>query len=124
MENIQIKNNIKEIQKNMLLKFLNRILTNLNRSNIEKLTDFINIDRDSISNQSKIYEEMQDELFSVFDRVACGWYQKNKIKNFILTFFKKSMVIVGLNIKIEKKEIKEIINGKRFRRNIVYYSII
>ncbi len=62
----------------MALKFINEILKNIGKKEINDLTEFIGIDRlDIIKDINKeTFERMEDKLFKYFDKVKCGWYQK------------------------------------------------
>jgi len=81
----------------VLLKFVNQILTNINKPNITALEQFENIDREEIIKpiNMETFSNMENEIFEHFDKVKCGWYSRNKLKNYILTFFRYACGILG-----------------------------
>lgn len=89
----------------ILLKLINKILTNINRSNITDLTEFKNVDQDDIIRTENImvYNEMEKEIFKYFDKVECGWYRRNRTKNYLLTFLRFACAFVGLTFIYDQK---------------------
>ena len=86
---------IKEKQERLFLKFLNRVLINLDKKKIETITDFKKIDREDVINQEDIFKKMENKFYKYFDKVEIGWYKRNQIQNYSLTVFKKVIEILG-----------------------------
>lgn len=79
VNNVDDTNNVNDARYQMVLKFANGILSNLNVSKIKYLTDFKNIDRDDIVTEknTQLLEGMADEMFELFDKKTCRYYPKN-----------------------------------------------
>lgn len=109
----------------ILLKFVNEINVNINKPVINKLTDFINIDREDIIKQENnvSFQKMENDIFEYFDKKVCGWYRRKTIKGYILTFLRSTCKDIGLEFKYNQKEICDIINNKSYRRTHLMYSI-
>jgi hypothetical protein len=88
------------------LKFINKLLKNIDKKEITDLTEFVDIDRlDIIKEENKIIlEEMKGELFKEFDKHKCRYYYK-KGDNYMLN------IIRGLC-----KELKLSLTGREVRR--------
>lgn len=82
------------------LKFINKMLENLNKPAITDLTQFKNIDRIDVINKKNedLFDEMKDELFKVFDKKKCGWYARKAVRNYLLTFLRHMVNELGLEI--------------------------
>jgi hypothetical protein len=117
------EDNIIKKKEKLLLKMINKILENSEKETITKLTDFKNINREDIISQSKIYEKMEHKLFKVFDKKECGWYQRIKIKNYILSFLKKAVGSIGYEFISEQKELPIKIDGVNYRKAFTFYTI-
>lgn len=89
----------------ILLKFINCILTNLNKSSIIKLTEFIDIDRQDIikpiNNDS--FEKMEDEIFKYFDKMKAGWYRRKTTKGYVLSFLRYACRDIGYDFSYIQK---------------------
>lgn len=107
------------------LKFINMILANLGKPAITTLTEFTNIDREDIIKEvnKQSFDAMQGELFSYFDKVAMGWYRRNKVNNYILTFLRNMCDDLGLEFAYEQKDITRLIDEKSFRSTFMFYLI-
>lgn len=105
----------------MALKFVNRILKNLGKEEIDKLTDFKNIDRLDIIKEenAKLVEEMTDDIFTCFDKVTCRYYRRGKIQHYILTLLRFMCKGIGYDFTFKKKEIQT--NG--VRNSHYFYSV-
>ena len=106
----------------ILLKLLNKILTNLSKNNITDLTEFQNIDRDDIIKEENVncYDELENEIFEYFDKAKCGWYRRNRTKNYLLTFLRVACENIGLKFSyIQKNRAKN-----SLVKTHIYYSII
>ena len=107
------------------LKFINKILFNIGKPEINDLRDFKNIDREDIIKDvnKETLEAYEGKLFEYFDKVKCGWYRKKTINNYILTFLRNMCNIIGTQFIYEKRDITEKVNGKNYRKTHVFYSI-
>ena len=126
--NIKINNkkkcNINDQQYIVLLKFLNIILTNINKPNIKKLEEFKNIDRlDIIKEENeKSLNDMEDEIYKHYDKAKCGWYRRKSTKSYILTFIRYACNIIGYSFQYNQKDIITRINKRNMRdTHIIYY---
>lgn len=103
------------------LKFINVILVNIGKEEVDDLVKFCGIDREDIIKEvnKKSFEEMEDELFKHFDKVKCGWYRRKVTKNYILTFLRCMCDILGLSFSYteHKKQINKTVTS------IMLYSI-
>ena len=106
----------------LVLKFVNTILTNMGKPNITDLTQFKDIDRDDILNEKnkEYYEEHEKEYLDNFGKEATGYYRRKTTKNYILTFFRGIVDDVGLELIVSHKNI---IVKTKIRTHMIY-SII
>lgn len=91
-------NNIKDGDKyKVALKFVNKILVNIGRVEVGELTDFKDVDREDIIKEvNKVsFSEMETELFEQFDKVKMGWYRRNIVNSYILTFLRNMCTDLG-----------------------------
>lgn len=107
------------------LKFINKILINIGKGEVDDLTKFMNIDRKLLLTDSnkQIFCDMESELFDHFDKVKCGWYRRKTTKNYFLTFMRYMCSDIGLQFTFEQKEIYTTINGESYRKSHTYYCI-
>jgi hypothetical protein len=117
---------IKKKKQVVLLKLMNGILNALGNPEITKLTDFKDIDRDDIIKPEcvSVYNQMEDELFTCFDKHVCSWYKRKKIKNYIMTFIRYTCIDIGLKYIYKKRETTIIVNNKRYKGIHYMYSIV
>jgi hypothetical protein len=114
-----------EEKNTLILKYVNGLLRNAGKNEIDDLTEFKNIDRiDIISDVNvKYLGTMAKELFKLFDRNKCRYYPKtakSRPLNVLRGMIKDTGTynLVGYNT-----EISEIINGRRVRLPAMLYSI-
>lgn len=107
----------------VVLKFINRILVNLEKDEVDELTKFVNIDREDIIKEEnkKVLIEMEKDLFKHFNKKNCGYYSKSE--NRILICIRGMMKEMGYKFKPLKKDVSEIVNGKSLKRTHYFYSI-
>lgn len=93
----------------ILLQVVNKILTNLNKSNIINLMDFKCIDREDIIKEGNemVMKEMEKDIYEHFDKSKCGFYRKKTTKNYILTFIRSACDDLGLNFIYKHKNIQK-----------------
>jgi hypothetical protein len=105
------------------LQLINKILVNLGKEEVDDLTKFINIDRDDIIKEvnKNSLEEMDKEIFALYNKKNCGYYRKTD--SLVLNCLRGMMKEIGFELSYEKKEKSEYINNKSFRRKHVFYSI-
>ena len=98
----------------VLLKFVNKILLNIDEPKIDKLTDFKDIDREDIIKDvnKQALDDMQKELFAQFNKKNCGYYRKTPA--IVLNCLRGMMKEIGLNMVKKQKEKCDIINGKSY----------
>ena len=102
----------------LLLAFLNKILTNVDKPNIEKVTDFINVDKDDVISEinNKIIDDMENEIIKIFDREKIGWYRRKTAKEYIMTFLRGACKENGYALTYTAKEVNEK-NRKQTRKS-------
>ncbi len=79
------------------LKFVNKILVNIGKEEVAELIDFKDIDREDIIKEvnKESFREMENELFEQFDKVKMGWYRRNIVSSYILTFLRNMCTDLG-----------------------------
>lgn len=107
------------------LELMNKILTNNGKSNIDDLTKFNDFDRELIitDKNKKDFNDMQKKLFGPFDKAKSGWYKRNSVKHYILTFLRYMCSDLGLSFTYEQRDITSNINGSNYRKTHTFYSI-
>jgi len=110
----------------VVLKLANGILKNLNKDPIDDLTKFVKISKEDIIKKEniKLFNEMEDELFELFNKYSFKWYKRNVLKNYILVFLKTACSELNLKFASKRKEISEKINDIRYKRIITAYTIL
>lgn len=105
------------------LKFVNKLLDNMGKENIDKLEDFKDIDRDNISTgQNKdTLVEMEDEIFKVFDKRACGYYNRKTSRSYPMSVLRGMANELGLKFVYEKKNSTVEVDGKNYKRTKLIY---
>jgi len=105
------------------LKFVNKILLNLGKEEINDLTKFQNIDREDIIKEVNMQtlKEMENDILDVYDKRACGFY--NKTKSFVLNCLRHMVKELGFTFKPVKKDKCEYREGKSCKRTHYFYSI-
>jgi len=107
----------------VLLKFINKILVNINKPEIDDLTKFVNIDREDIIkdiNKDSLVA-MEDELFPLFDKKKSGYYRKTN--SLVLNCLRGMVKDTGLELKKISKDITTTINGQNYRKTHMIYFI-
>jgi len=101
--NLQINNNV-DIKKKLnnptdvLLEILNKIYKNIKHNRrIENLSWFINVNREDIIKEcnENIINEMEEDILKHFNRANICWYQRKRIKNYILCFIVNACAVLG-----------------------------
>ena len=79
-------------KKQILLKLLNKILEILKRQGINEITDFNNIPLDDILNIENVNNlfDMESEILQIYNKKDINWYNRKKVKNYLLTFISKA----------------------------------
>ena len=111
----------------VLLKFINIILTNLGKTNINDLLQFKDVDREDIIKQinKDSLVSMYNELFEYFSKLTCKYYRRDKIDNYILTFLRSTCSEIGFNFINKKKSISiSDNNGVKMARSHYLYCIV
>lgn len=107
----------------ILLKLLNKILKNIGKNEINDITKFINIDRDDIIKDvnKKALDDMQKELFKLYNKKNCGYY--NKSSGIVLNCVRGMIKEAGYEFEYEKKEEYKMIDGVKYRKTLLLYTI-
>lgn len=107
----------------ILLKLINKILTNIEKDEIDDLQKFINIDRDDIIKDVNIatLKSMENELFNHYSKYKCGYYKKSTA--FVLNCLRGMVKELGYQLTYIRKDIGQNVNGKSLRRTHTLYSI-
>ena len=105
------------------LQFLNHILSNNNKSQINDILDFKDITRQEILKQENLdkLNEMETELYKHFDKDKCGYYRKTD--NYVINFFRQMIKELGYKAAIEKKDKTVKIDGQSYRQKLMIYHI-
>jgi hypothetical protein len=118
-------NNINETKYNVVLKYVNKILQNLNKPVINNLVDFKDIDRLDIINENntKTFNEMVPELFAkgLFDKMKSGYYRKSDA--IALNCLRGILKDINYEFVYKEREISHEINGTKYRKTHSFYSI-
>ena len=107
----------------LALQYLNHILANINKTQIQDILEFKDITRDDIIKQENLNKlnEMESELYKYFDKDKCGYYRKNN--NYPITFFRQMLKQIGYKaVRIEKDKTITI-NGTNYRKKFMIYHI-
>ena len=112
-------------QNKILLDFVNALLVQINKNQIDDLIQFIDINREDLVTQecNKIYQEHESKIFTVFSKQKCRWYKRKEIKNYVLTLLRTMCSEVGLSFTYEQKDVSVEINNKYYRKTGTFYSI-
>lgn len=88
----------------LALKFVNKILENIGKPQINVLTDFVRILRNDIIKQENIdvLNNMEDEIYQHFNKVKCGYYRKDILDTYILTLLRGMSKDLGLKCEMLK----------------------
>jgi len=105
------------------LQFLNHILTNNNKQNINDILDFKDISREEIIKQENLNKlnNMESELYKHFDKDKCGFYRKTD--NYVINFFRQMLKEIGYKAITTKKDRTVKINGVSYRKKFMIYHI-
>ena len=121
-------NNNRIVDKNdpkyvLALQFLNHILTNNNKPQIQDILEFKDITRQEILKQENLNKlnEMETELYKHFDKDKCGYYRKTD--NYVINFFRQMIKEMGYKAVIEKKDRTIKIDGQSYRQKLMIYHI-
>jgi hypothetical protein len=108
----------------LMLKLVNKILVNINKPQIDDLTKFIDIDREDIIKETntKILDDMADELFEEFNKSSSGYYRKTNA--IVLNCLRGMCKELGFQFNHKRKEKSETINGKSYKRTHLLYSMV
>jgi hypothetical protein len=107
----------------LALQFLNHILTNNNKPQIQDILEFKDITRQEILKQENLNKlnEMETELYKHFDKDKCGYYRKTD--NYVINFFRQMIKEMGYKAVIEKKDRTVKIDGQSYRQKLMIYHI-
>ena len=108
----------------VVLKFVNRILVNLKKDEVDDLTKFANIDREDIIKEEnkKVLIEMEKDLFQHFNKDKCGFYRKTA-NGWVLNVLRGMVKDMGYEFKPVKKDVCEYRDGKSCKRTHYFYTI-
>ncbi len=103
----------------VLLEFVNGILKNIGKDEIDDLTKFVKIDRrDILKEENKVLlENMKDKLFEHFDKQKSGYYKKSQA--FVLNVLKGFCRQLGLKIICTRKQ-----TSKNYKVKMIFYYTI
>ena len=114
------KNDIKYV---LALEFLNHILTNNNKPQINDILNFKDISRDNIIKQENLdkLNEMETELYKHFSKMNCGYYRKTE--NYVINFLRGMIKELGYKAVTTKKDKTVTIEGTNYRKSFMFYHI-
>jgi len=95
------KTEVTEQKLELLLRFLNSLLSAMEKDNIKEITDFKNIGREELLKDDcqKVFNEYIVEIYSLFGKSKLGRKSKKNEKGYIITVLKKMVSNVGYSIK-------------------------
>ena len=107
----------------IFLKFINKILVNIGKDEIDDLVQFKNINRvDIIKPENKvILEEMAPKLFTYFDKRKSGYYRKSP--NIVHNVIRCMCRDLKISFIKKKKAVYERINNISYRRTGYFYTM-
>jgi hypothetical protein len=123
-QNMNINESIKSTDKYMIaLNFVNKILVDMGKGEIDDLTKFIDIDRDDIAKEinTQTLNSMESEIFKLYNKKRCSYYEKTP--NLALNCLRGMIKELGLKFTYIRKEKCEVINGRTYKRTHLLYSI-
>ena len=105
------------------LRFLNHILTNNDKPQIQDILDFKNITRQEILKEENLNKlnEMEADIYKHFDKDKCGYYRKTD--NYVINFFRQMVKELGYKAILEKKDKTVKIDGQSYRQKLMIYHI-
>jgi len=117
---------LEQLKYNLVLKLVNKLLINMNKSEINNLEHFKDIIRQDVITEAnyKTVEEMEPEILKYFDKAKTGYYQKKRAgDNYPVNFIRG--LLRQINLKLEHKEEDRTIkmNNQSYRQKIIFYSI-
>lgn len=107
----------------LALKFINNILVNAQKSEINDILEFKDINRQQIVTQQNldILTNMESEIYKLFDKVKCGFYRKSD--NYVINCLRGMIKQIGYKIILEQKDKTVNINGESYRKKYMIYHI-
>ena len=66
---------------------------------------------------------MANEIFQHFDKKKMVWYKRNTFQHYILTFLRHMCTDLGYSFSNVKKDINTQVDGNKFRKTCMFYSI-
>ena len=107
----------------LAIQFLNHILINNNKPQIQDILEFKDITRDEIIKQENLNKlnEMETELYKHFSKMNCGYYRKTD--NYVINFFRGMLKEMGYKAIHIEKDKTVTIDGENYRKKIIYYHI-
>ena len=107
----------------LAIQFLNHILINNNKPQIQDILEFKDITRDEIIKQENLNKlnEMETELYKHFSKMNCGYYRKTD--NYVINFFRQMLKEMGYKAITSKKDRTVRINGVSYRKKFMIYHI-
>lgn len=107
---------------NLILCFVNTILKNIGKGEINDLAEFKDISRDDfmVNENKNIFKDYQTEIFELFNKKKIGYYRKNETKCYTLTLLR--CILKEINYKITYVEKKHRLNNQI--KCMLYYSIV
>lgn len=91
------------------LKFVNKLLENMGKEEINNLCDFKNIDREDIitDDNKQVAFDMENEMFGPFDKWKCGYYSRNKVKTYVMSVLRGMTQELGLEFQNKAKRVQK-----------------
>lgn len=120
---IELKVNKESIRYKVALKYVNKILANIGKEEIDDLTKFVNIDRDDIikSVNKDALIGMEKELFPLFNKHNVGYYRKTN--TMALNCLRGIMKEIGFELAKAQKGKMVVIDGKSYEKTCMVYCI-
>lgn len=116
-------NKMIEARRDIFLTLINKILEHVKLPTITKLTDFIDVERDLLVQDSisNIINTMEQELYLFFSKNASS--HKKKSKKYTLNCLKNFAKQSNLAFVYKKRDSSVTINGLNYRRIVYVYTL-
>lgn len=107
---------------NIVLRYVNSILLNAGKDEIDNLVNFKDICRDDLlTDKNKlVFNEYKKEAFDYFDKKKMGYYRIKEVQYYFLTFLRCSLKEIGYKLTYNEKKSQE--DNKVSSK--IYYSIV
>lgn len=107
---------------NLILRYVNDILKNIQKDEVTELTQFKGVSREDLMDEKHeaIFEKYKKDIFTLYDKKKIGYYRRKEVQYYFLTFLRYALRDVGY--KLDYKEVK--IQTNRVITIKIHYLIV